>query len=90
MELAPFGITVNNILPGFTRTQRLETLVSTWAQQRKITVEEMENQLFNVVPMGRFASPEEIGSVAAFLATPAASYVTGVSLPVDGGRTKCL
>lgn len=90
MELAPFGITVNNILPGFTRTQRLESLVNTWAQQQKISVTEMEKQLFNVVPMGRFASPEEIGSVAAFLATPAASYVTGVSLAVDGGRTKCL
>jgi 3-oxoacyl-[acyl-carrier protein] reductase len=90
MELAPFGITVNNILPGFTRTQRLESLVNTWAQQRNISVAEMEKQLFELVPMGRFASPDEVGSVAAFLATPASSYVTGVSLPVDGGRTKCI
>ena len=90
MELAPFGITVNNILPGFTRTQRLDSLVNTWAQQRKITVADMENQLYSIVPMGRFASPDEIASVAAFLATPAASYVTGVSLAVDGGRTKSI
>lgn len=90
MELAPAGITVNNILPGFTRTERLESLVSAWADQRKLSVDEMEHQLYQSVPMGRFANPEEVGSVAAFLATPAASYVTGVSLAVDGGRTKCL
>lgn len=90
LELAPFGVTVNNILPGFTRTQRLESLVENWAGQRKITIADMENELFEVVPMGRFANPEEIAAVAAFLATPAASYVTGVSLAVDGGRTKSI
>ena len=90
MELAPYGITVNNILPGFTRTERLESLISTWANQRSLTISEMESELYQSVPMGRFASPEEVGAVAAFLATPSASYVTGVSLAVDGGRTKCL
>ncbi|MCB0665866.1 MAG: SDR family oxidoreductase [Saprospiraceae bacterium] len=90
MELGPFGITVNNVLPGFTRTERLESLVKIWADQRSISVSEMENELFNSVPMGRFADPGEVGAVAAFLATPAASYLTGVSLAVDGGRTKCL
>lgn len=90
LELAPFGVTVNNILPGFTRTQRLASLVENWAGQRKITIAEMENELFEVVPMRRFANPEEIAAVAAFLATPAASYVTGVSLAVDGGRTKSI
>jgi len=90
MELAPFGITVNNILPGFTRTERLESLVATWADQRSLSTSEMESELYKSVPMGRFASPEEVGAVAAFLATPSASYVTGVSLAVDGGRTKCL
>ncbi|NND33732.1 MAG: SDR family oxidoreductase [Saprospiraceae bacterium] len=89
-ELAPHGITVNNILPGFTRTERLESLVKIWAEQKKVSVSEMESQLFEVVPMARFAQAEEVASVAAFLATPAASYVTGVSLAVDGGRTKCL
>lgn len=90
MELGPSGITVNNILPGFTRTERLGSLVQSWASQRGFTVAEMENQLFESVPMGRFADPQEVAAVAAFLATPAASYVTGVSLAVDGGRTKSL
>lgn len=90
MELAPFGITVNNILPGFARTDRLQSLVKTWADQRHITVGEMEKQLFDLVPMGRFATPQEIAVVAAFLASPAASYVTGVSLAVDGGRTRSI
>ncbi len=90
LELAPFGITVNNVLPGFTRTERLSSLVNAWAEKKDVSVQEMEDSLFKVVPMGRFANPEEIASVAAFLASPAASYVTGVSLAVDGGRTKSI
>ncbi len=90
MELAPFGITVNNILPGFTQTERLSSLVESWAGQRNIEVPSMEKILFEQVPMGRFASPEEVASVAAFLATPAASYLTGVSLAVDGGKTRSI
>ncbi|MCB0685006.1 MAG: SDR family oxidoreductase [Saprospiraceae bacterium] len=90
LEVAPFGITINNILPGFTRTERLHSLMQTWADQRKISIEAIQNELFTIVPMGRFAEPEEVAGVAAFLTTPAASYVTGVSLAVDGGRTKCL
>ncbi len=89
-ELGPFGITVNNILPGFTRTERLESLVTSWAGQRGLTVEEMEKEFFDQVPAGRFAKPEEVGAVAAFLATPAASYLNGVSIPVDGGRLKSI
>ncbi len=85
-ELAPFGITVNNILPGFTRTERLESLVAIWAKQQNISITEMEARLFKLIPSGRFADPKEVAVVAAFLATPAASYVNGVSLPVDGGR----
>jgi 3-oxoacyl-[acyl-carrier protein] reductase len=90
MELAPYGITVNNVLPGFTRTDRLESLMRSWADQRNINIAEMEEQLNSLVPMGRFADAREIATVAAFLASPAASYLTGVSIPVDGGRTKCL
>lgn len=86
MELAPFGITVNNILPGFTRTDRLESLVETWARSRNLSTDEMEKELFKLIPMGRFADPKEVGTVAAFLASPASSYINGVSLPVDGGR----
>lgn len=90
LELGPFGITVNNILPGFTRTGRLESIVAKWAKEKNLTVEEMEKEMFKQVPAGRFAEPEEVGEVAAFLATPAAAYVNGVSLPVDGGRLKSI
>lgn len=90
LELAPFGITVNNVLPGFTRTDRLESLIKTWADQKSMQIAAMEEELCAIVPMGRFAKASEIASVAAFLASPAASYLTGVSIPVDGGRTKCL
>jgi 3-oxoacyl-[acyl-carrier protein] reductase len=86
VELAPFGITVNSILPGFTRTARLEALFHGRAQRAGSSLQEVEADAMRLVPMGRFAAPEEIASVATFLASPAASYVTGVNLPVDGGR----
>lgn len=85
-ELGPHGITVNNILPGFTRTDRLDSIVQKWAAQQDISVEEMESKLYELIPLGRFADPKEVGIVAAFLASSAASYINGVSLPVDGGR----
>ena len=85
-ELGPFGITVNNVLPGYTRTARLNSLIQGRASRAGSTVEEIERQMFASVPLGRFATPEEIAAVAAFLASPAASYLNGVSLPVDGGR----
>jgi 3-oxoacyl-[acyl-carrier protein] reductase len=89
-EVAPFGITVNNILPGFTATERLDTLMEIWAEQNGISKEEQINQSKSYIPMKRFGTPEEIADVAAFLASPAASYVTGTSIIVDGGRTKSL
>jgi 3-oxoacyl-[acyl-carrier protein] reductase len=89
-EVAPFGITVNNILPGFTATERLDTLMEIWAEQNGLSKEEQINQSKLSIPMKRFGSPEEIADVAAFLASPAASYVTGTSIIVDGGRTKSL
>ena len=85
-ELGPFGITVNNVLPGYTRTARLGTLIEGRARRAGATPEEIEQQMIVHVPLGRFATPQEIGAVAAFLATPAASYLNGVNLPVDGGR----
>jgi len=89
-ELAPFGITVNNVLPGATATERLRSLIHSKARAAGISDDEIERQLKSEIPMGRFAGPEEIAAAAGFLATPAAGYITGISLPVDGGRTSCL
>jgi len=89
-ELAPFGITVNNVLPGATATERLRSLIQSKARAAGISDDEIERQLKSEIPMGRFAGPEEIAAAAGFLATPAAGYITGISLPVDGGRTSCL
>ncbi len=86
VELAPHSITVNSILPGFTRTARLEALFKGRASRAGASVAEIEDDAMRGVPMKRFAEPEEIARVAAFLASPAASYLTGVNLPVDGGR----
>ncbi|RME16741.1 MAG: SDR family oxidoreductase [Bdellovibrio sp.] len=88
-ELGPFGITVNNVLPGFTLTERLESLKKAVAQKRNISEEDVEKLWKNQVPLGRFAKPEEVGMAVAFLASSAASYISGVSLPVDGGRLPC-
>jgi 3-oxoacyl-[acyl-carrier protein] reductase len=86
VELAPHAITVNSILPGFTRTARLEAIFKGRASRAGASVGEVEDEALRTVPMRRFAEPEEIARVAAFLASPAASYLTGVNLPVDGGR----
>ena len=85
-ELGPFGITVNNVLPGYTGTARLESLIQGRANRAGSTVSEIEQGMVAAVPVGRFATPQEIGAVVAFLASPAASYLNGVNLPVDGGR----
>ena len=86
-ELAQFGITVNNILPGLTKTQRLQSLIETTAGAQEISTEEVEQQMLDEVPAKRFGEAAEIAAVAAFLATPAAAYVNGTSIRVDGGRT---
>lgn len=86
-EVGPFNITVNNILPGLTDTQRLQNLISSIATARGIDIEKVSDSMRESVPLRRFATAAEIAQVAAFLATPAAAYVTGTSIPVDGGRT---
>ena len=86
-ELGQFNITVNNILPGSTKTHRIDSIIKTTATKKNISTEQVEEQMKNEIPMKRFADASELGAVAAFLASPAASYVNGVSIPVDGGRT---
>ena len=86
-ELGQFGITVNNILPGFTHTERLTSLIEATAKRENVPVDVVEKNMMEEVPAKRFGEPGEIAAVAAFLASPAASYVNGVSVPVDGGRT---
>jgi 3-oxoacyl-[acyl-carrier protein] reductase len=89
-ELGEFGITVNNILPGFTDTARLRSLIEGKAKQFGKSVEEMENEMKRDIPLRRFAEVSEVANAIAFLASPAASYVNGINLPVDGGRTGSL
>ncbi len=90
MELGAFGITVNNVLPGFTNTERLAEIIKIKANQEGTTIEEMTEIMKNYSPAKRFAQPEETANVITFLASEAASYVNGINIPVDGGRTKSL
>jgi 3-oxoacyl-[acyl-carrier protein] reductase len=89
-ELAPHGITVNNVLPGFTDTERLAYLFRAQAEKSGRTPQEMADAARATVPAGRFAKPEETAAAIAFLASPLAAYVSGINLPVDGARTRSL
>jgi 3-oxoacyl-[acyl-carrier protein] reductase len=89
-EIGKFNITVNNILPGLTETQRLKDLTSHIASSQNKDVQIVEEQLRESIPMKRFGKPVEIARVIAFLASPAASYVNGANIAVDGGRTPAL
>ena len=90
VEVAPFGITVNNVLPGATRTERLVEIIRERARVGGRSEQEIESEMMREIPAGRFGTAEEIAAAAAFLAGPRAGYITGVSLPVDGGRTSAL
>lgn len=90
LELAPYGITVNNILPGATRTERLLHIIRARAQQSGQSEELIEQQMKAEIPLQRFAEPEEIAALAVFLCSDYAAYITGESIRVDGGRTRCL
>ncbi len=89
-ELGPWGITVNNVLPGFTATGRLDYIFKTKAEKTGQSRDVVEAAARAQVPLGRFAEPEEIAAAIAFLASPAGSYINGINLPVDGGRTGSL
>ena len=89
-ELGPDGITVNNVLPGFTATERLDYLFRNRAEKSGESFEQVRTAALAQVPMARFAEPGETACAIAFLASPAAAYISGINLPVDGGRTDCL
>ena len=86
LEVGADGITVNNILPGFTDTERLASLIDSKSQTQNISMEDVAKAMESTVPAGRFGKPEETAKAIAFLASPAAGYINGVSLAVDGGR----
>jgi len=89
-EVGPDGITVNSVLPGATSTDRLQSIIDKKAASSGKSQEEVVQAMQSNIPLRRFAEPEEVGAAIAFLATPAAAYITGVALAVDGGRLKNL
>ena len=90
IELGSYGITVNNVLPGFTNTNRLKSLIATKAEVQGKSEEEISNEMKSGVPAARFGTANEVANAVVFLCTPAASYINGINVPVDGGRTKSL
>lgn len=89
-EIGGTGITVNNVLPGFTSTDRLDEIIQNKSKKSGKSRDETMDAMKSIVPMKRFADPSEVANAVGFLASPAASYITGISIPVDGGRTNCL
>ena len=89
-EVGGYGITVNNVLPGYTRTARLEQIIASRMQKLSKTRLEVEQAMLADVPANRFAEPEEVAAAIAFLSSPQAGYINGINLPVDGGRTRSL
>ena len=89
-ELGPFGITVNNILPGATNTNRLKAILENKSKKFNKSLDEITHQEQSKIPMKRFGEPEELAAVVAFISSSNAAYINGVNIPVDGGRTSCL
>lgn len=89
-EIAPWGITVNNVLPGYTRTERLDELAAANSKAKGISQEEARAAWETQIPMGRLGEPREFAALVAFLASERASYITGTSIPVDGGWVRGL
>ena len=89
-EVAKYGITVNNILPGFTDTERLRSLLESRSLNERVSIDYIEKQYKNNIPAGRFGSPEDIANGALFLCSNKANYINGINLPIDGGFTPTL
>ncbi|MBT8141370.1 MAG: SDR family oxidoreductase [Gammaproteobacteria bacterium] len=89
-ELGQYGITVNNVLPGATATERLFSIIRNKAEKSGISPEQASAAMQNTIPARRFAEASEVANAVTFLASAAAAYINGVNLPVDGGRTKSL
>jgi 3-oxoacyl-[acyl-carrier protein] reductase len=89
-ELGPSGITVNNVLPGATATERLAGIIANKATKTGESLDAISQEMLAEIPLNRFAQPEETAAAIAFLASPLAAYITGINLPVDGGRLTCL
>jgi 3-oxoacyl-[acyl-carrier protein] reductase len=89
-ELGKFGITVNNVLPGATSTDRMKEILENKSVKTGNSTEEVAHDMKKEIPLGRFAEPHEVAAAIAFLATPAAAYINGINVPVDGGRTGSL
>ncbi|MGM5469634.1 SDR family oxidoreductase [Flavobacteriaceae bacterium LMO-SS05] len=90
IEVGAFGITVNNVLPGFTETERLNEIITVKAKKEGTSFDKMAEIMKTYTPAKRFAKPEETANAIVFLASEAAGYINGINLPVDGGRTKSL
>jgi 3-oxoacyl-[acyl-carrier protein] reductase len=89
-ELGKYGITVNNVLPGFTETDRLDEILKNKAKRSNEDLDQIAAAMKAGVPVGRFGQATETAAAIAFLASPAAAYISGINLPVDGGRTGSL
>jgi len=89
-EISKYGITVNNVLPGYTLTSRLDQVLDHKSQQTEQARENIEKEFLTNIPTGRFATPEEVAAAAAFLCSPMAGSINGINLPVDGGLSMSL
>jgi 3-oxoacyl-[acyl-carrier protein] reductase len=89
-QLAPHGITINSICPGYTRTERVESLAKDFEEAGKGSVQDFFQKIEHMIPMGRLGRPNEVAAAALFLCSEAASYITGVALQVDGGFVKAI
>ena len=90
VELAPYGITVNNVLPGSTKTGRIDAIIKSTSEKTGKSPDKVREDMIAEIPAGRMAEASEVAAAVAFLASPAAGYINGINIPVDGGRTGSL